>query len=528
MKWKDSIIKKLCTTILGLLILFAILPLHVDAARTKKEVQELLAGYEDWIDWASLYTTEGVYNIHFSCPEEDITYDEMIYYLEDITTKLKGKSGTDECTIAVSFPYSTAVFKQDVEYYGEEVFELYKRLSMRWSDWSYMTRMRVFSGYSSVGNNILSYNISIGLTLNGGSDVYRQAVEQIVKEAKEYGGTDEYKIVTYFCQWLFDNVEYDLSLEEEETNDAELAIVDGKAICGGFASSLYDLCAMADIPCMTLKNDLELNHAWNEVYVNNKWYTVDLVGPVTSLSGQTDFLEGKFLLDDPAYQCDDPEFLQRLKDEIFTPTPIFTKRGTIVLRDSLDIKKHIANLADDAKVTYKTSNKNIVSVDKNGIAMPGNEGNATIKVTVVQNGKTYNLMLDINSKFPKRGAKLTYNNGIYKVVKPAKKNGNKITAGTVAFVGLSDKSQTSFTMPEKFKIGKATYQIVQIGKNAFSGCSKLKKLTIKTTKLTSKTVGAKAFKGVNGKATIKVPKKKLSAYKTLFKSKGAGKNVKIK
>jgi hypothetical protein len=41
-------------------------------------------------------------------------------------------------------------------------------------------------------------------------------------------------------------------------------------------------------------------------------------------------------------------------------------------------------------------------------------------------------------------------------------------------------------------------------------------------------VGSKAFKGINAKATIKVPKAKLKAYKTILKSRGIGSKVKIK
>ena len=67
-----------------------------------------------------------------------------------------------------------------------------------------------------------------------------------------------------------------------------------------------------------------------------------------------------------------------------------------------------------------------------------------------------------------------------------------------------------------------------IGKSAFSKCAKLKTITIKTTKLTTKTVGANAFKGVYRKATVKVPAKKLKAYKTLLVKKGLPKTAKIK
>ena len=79
-------------------------------------------------------------------------------------------------------------------------------------------------------------------------------------------------------------------------------------------------------------------------------------------------------------------------------------------------------------------------------------------------------------------------------------------------------------------IKKATInsKVVKIGASAFKGCSALKSLTIKTTSLTSKNVGKDAFKGINSKAVVKVPAKKLKDYKKLLKSKGiTGKNQKI-
>ncbi|MBR1692185.1 MAG: type I pullulanase [Lachnospiraceae bacterium] len=78
---------------------------------------------------------------------------------------------------------------------------------------------------------------------------------------------------------------------------------------------------------------------------------------------------------------------------------------------------------------------------------------------------------------------------------------------------------TRITIPSKVK---------KIGKQAFYGCKKLSGITIRTTKLTKKKVGSKAFKGIASKATIKVPKKKLKAYKTLLKARGVGAKAKIK
>ncbi len=70
--------------------------------------------------------------------------------------------------------------------------------------------------------------------------------------------------------------------------------------------------------------------------------------------------------------------------------------------------------------------------------------------------------------------------------------------------------------------------VSKIGSQAFTGCRRLKNITIKSRKLTKKSVGKKAFKGVRGKAVVKVPKGKLKAYKKLLTARGAGKNVKVK
>lgn len=127
-------------------------------------------------------------------------------------------------------------------------------------------------------------------------------------------------------------------------------------------------------------------------------------------------------------------------------------------------------------------------------------------------------------------------------------NKYKVTGkDSVAFIGLSNKMVKKVTIPSIVEIGGKKFKVTtvadkalkgckvtnvtvgsnvsKIGKEAFRNTSKLKKITIKTTKL--KSVGKNALKGIYSKATIKVPKKKYAAYKKLFKGKGQGKKVKI-
>ena len=116
-------------------------------------------------------------------------------------------------------------------------------------------------------------------------------------------------------------------------------------------------------------------------------------------------------------------------------------------------------------------------------------------------------------------------------VKP-KKNVKKVSIpATITVKGV--KYKVTAVSKDAFKNNKKVTQVTidknvkNIGKNAFYGCKNLKKVIIKTTKLTKKTVGKNAFKGIHKKATIKVPKKKLNAYKKLLKNSGMKKSVKV-
>ena len=122
---------------------------------------------------------------------------------------------------------------------------------------------------------------------------------------------------------------------------------------------------------------------------------------------------------------------------------------------------------------------------------------------------------------------------------------------TVTYSGNKNNKAKTITVPSTVTVDGVTYKvtaiadnafknnkkvtkvvipsnIITIGKNAFNGCSKLKTIQIKSTKLTSKSISKNAFKGISKKVTIKVPKKKLKAYKKLFRKKGLSKKVKMK
>lgn len=162
--------------------------------------------------------------------------------------------------------------------------------------------------------------------------------------------------------------------------------------------------------------------------------------------------------------------------------------------------------------------------------------------------------------------------GIYNVGKYSYKV-TSLSGQTVEIAGLVNESPAKITVPNQVKLDGKDYKVTAvgasafknnkkvtsvvigsnvktIGKNAFAGCAKLKKVTVKGNRLTQigskafmnckklttitikskvlKKAGAGALKGISKKAVIKVPKAKRKAYTKLFAKKGQSKTVKIK
>ncbi len=176
---------------------------------------------------------------------------------------------------------------------------------------------------------------------------------------------------------------------------------------------------------------------------------------------------------------------------------------------------------------------------------------------------------DTDVKAAKKGKILKDRNGArYEVTKSSVKN------GTVAYVSPKKGAKGTITIPSIIKVDGVTYKVTSIkarafkgnnnitevaignnvtkidrnafygcknlktviignnvriiGTKAFYGCSNLRNITVKSTKLTKKNVGSKAFAKTAKNAVVKVPSKKLKAYKSLFQSKGISKKAKFK
>ncbi|MBS6723827.1 MAG: leucine-rich repeat protein [Clostridiales bacterium] len=175
-----------------------------------------------------------------------------------------------------------------------------------------------------------------------------------------------------------------------------------------------------------------------------------------------------------------------------------------------------------------TGDRNVIStLPSVGTAIT--DSNTNVSYVVSEPGKTvvYNKVL--NKKIKKvMVPSAIYVNGVsYKVTSVAQnafsgcKKLKSVTIGNgVTFIGNNAfKKCTSIKkiiIPEK---------VASIGKNAFAGCKKLKSIIIKSKTL--RKIGKNAFKGIHKNARIKVPKNKLKSYSKLLRKAKTGKNVKI-
>ena len=90
---------------------------------------------------------------------------------------------------------------------------------------------------------------------------------------------------------------------------------------------------------------------------------------------------------------------------------------------------------------------------------------------------------------------------------------------------MGDRCRLDWSFPWLITIGD---NVSYIGKNAFKNCKNLKNIIIKSSNLTLNSVGKDAFKGVNNKVVITVPKKQYKVYKKLLRERGVVTSAKIK
>lgn len=124
-----------------------------------------------------------------------------------------------------------------------------------------------------------------------------EKIEEIIKELNldELNTEDKIKVIH---DYIINNTKYDVGRSDNKittyhSDTAYGALIEHYAICGGYADSMKLFLDYLNIPNYKISSE---NHIWNLVYVNNKWYHLDLTWDDPVTSNGDDVLEYDYFL----------------------------------------------------------------------------------------------------------------------------------------------------------------------------------------------------------------------------------------
>ena len=165
---------------------------------------------------------------------------------------------------------------------------------------------------NNVNNDLLCHakNAPYHVTVNINS-----LAEYLIKPVK----TNREKIEVFYY-WIAENIAYDTqsySSNNFSKTDAQTTLNSRKAVCQGYSELFKALCDYAGIKCYTINGYAKgfsyeygdefdkTNHAWNVVFIENKWQLID----ATWGSGYVSYKDGRL------------QFTRQLKMEYFLSPP---------------------------------------------------------------------------------------------------------------------------------------------------------------------------------------------------------------
>lgn len=116
-----------------------------------------------------------------------------------------------------------------------------------------------------------------------------EAIEQVEEAThgfvQQLSGTNAEKLRSINA-WIKEDSKYDETITLSNNSNVYGAIIQKECVCSGFSYSFKYVADMAGIPVITtigfvengkdIREEVEINHAWNNIYVAGEWYLVDV------------------------------------------------------------------------------------------------------------------------------------------------------------------------------------------------------------------------------------------------------------
>lgn len=108
-----------------------------------------------------------------------------------------------------------------------------------------------------------------------------QQIKAVRNQVLQNKTMDTYTNIRMVHDYLIERIEYDTSISKDHIYTIYGAMVNGEAVCEGYARSFKYLMDSFGIPCTlvigkgTNSEGNTENHAWNYVQIDDKWYAID-------------------------------------------------------------------------------------------------------------------------------------------------------------------------------------------------------------------------------------------------------------
>lgn len=198
-------------------------------------------------------------------------------------------SGVDKFTFYCSKSYSNCI---------NDVIDLANNQTVLSNINSFVHPFNSFSSietkYDSFGKVTLKINKAY--TKNQIKVINSKINEVISKEVKNT--SDKREIIKIIHDYIINSTKYDSdksdkNIENYSSNIAYGPLIQGYGLCGGYTDAMAIFLNYYDIPNYKVISE---NHIWNAVYINNKWYHLDLTWDDPVMKDGSNTLEYTFFL----------------------------------------------------------------------------------------------------------------------------------------------------------------------------------------------------------------------------------------
>lgn len=147
---------------------------------------------------------------------------------------------------------------------------------------------------TSISNNAFNSYCDETNDVEGNYNKIIEIKDAILSECKD---DNNYKYIKNIHDYLVNNISY--SYDDENGHNLSGSLIDKRAVCDGYALAFKYLTNEAGFNCIgadgqAIENNEIIEHAWNYVELNNKWYLVDCTWDDAVYEGES---EGHLIYD---------------------------------------------------------------------------------------------------------------------------------------------------------------------------------------------------------------------------------------